>query len=190
LLIKKPQADTIATIALNSFAGALDQVKIKIDNLNKRYILSSLYYRENSNRIDVLFTISWDEESESWRKNSITYFNEASAVLEKDKSRLVGLDDYFIKDIITEKNGNYILISEPEILSYTEGQLVYRHEIVLNSPIFFDYAKRRYNSRSTGFITGNIFLFSFDAENQPAWNSEIQKKQLFLGVTLSFLTNY
>jgi hypothetical protein len=190
LLIKKPQADTIATIALNSFAGALDQVKIKIDNLNKRYILSSLYYRENSNRIDVLFTISWDEESESWRKNSITYFNEASAVLEKDKSHLEGLDDYFIKDIITEKNGNYILISEPEILSYTEGQLVYRHEIVLNSPIFFDYAKRRYNSRSTGFITGNIFLFSFDAENQPAWNSEIRKKQLFLGATLSFLTNY
>jgi hypothetical protein len=181
LLIKKPQVDTITTIPLTRFAGALDQVKIKIDNLNKRYIISSLYYRENSNKISGIFTISWDEASESWLKNSISYFAGASSVLEDGKRHLGGLDDYFIKDIITEKSGAYILIIESEILSYYgEEQAVDRYAIVLNSPIFFDYLKSRYDSRLTGYSTGNILLFSFDANNHPLWNSEIQKKQFDL----------
>ena len=180
LLVKKLQVDTIASYLLVANTGKLDQVKVKIDNLNNRYILSSLYYKKNSDKIEGLFTTSWDLNTGIWGGNSITPFSIGSSGLKNDKTHFEELDDCFIKDILTEKEGHYIVVVESEILPY----MYYRwslpvdaNDILVNNPIFFDYPKSRYNSHSRLFFTGEMSLFDFNPDNQLVWNSRISKKQ-------------
>ena len=50
-------------IDLKTGDRVLDDVKIKIDNTNKRYLFSALYYKQRRGNIEGLFTITWDRSS-------------------------------------------------------------------------------------------------------------------------------
>ncbi len=52
----------------------LDELKLKVDNFNKRYLLSAFYYKQRKGNIEGLFTVIWDKSSDSKFKESIHRF--------------------------------------------------------------------------------------------------------------------
>jgi hypothetical protein len=42
----------------------IDEVKLKIDNRNNRYIANTFYYKKNRGNIEGLFTYVWDKANE------------------------------------------------------------------------------------------------------------------------------
>src|SRR5204863_3571918 len=55
LMIKSAMADTITRKELSIERTWLDELHIKIDNYNKRYLLTSFYYKERRGNIDGFY---------------------------------------------------------------------------------------------------------------------------------------
>ena len=43
----------------------LDEVKIKIDNTNRRYLFSALYYKQKRGNVEGLYNVIWDKGADS-----------------------------------------------------------------------------------------------------------------------------
>ena len=98
-----------------------DNVKLKIDNLNKRYIVNSFYYKKNRGSIDGLFTYIWDKDKAKAYASGLTQFDDSL----RDEAKREGLlrfamDDYLIRQVIVKKDGGFILTAE-DFSSDTRG---------------------------------------------------------------------
>ena len=51
---KGPQADTFAIRDIGAGDRILDELKLKVDNYNKRYLLSAFYYKQRRGNIEGL----------------------------------------------------------------------------------------------------------------------------------------
>ena len=70
LITKGPTADTFAIRDIGTSERILDEVKLKMDNYNLRYILTGFYYKQKKGNIEGLFTAIWDKTSDSKLKET------------------------------------------------------------------------------------------------------------------------
>ena len=91
----------------------LDEVKIKVDNTNKR-VCSMPFIISRKGSIEGLFSAIWDKGSDSIIRQSTMTFNEELRKLAKgpDANLKLAFNDYFITNVITKRDGGYILIGE------------------------------------------------------------------------------
>ena len=82
LVTKRPLQDTFAFHDINLDKKYIDEVSIKIDNLNKRYIISSFYYPKSRGSIEGLFTCTWDKVNEKQDPSAFNYFDNTISVIE------------------------------------------------------------------------------------------------------------
>jgi hypothetical protein len=114
LITKKSDREEFANIDLNTRERVLDEIKIKVDNANNRYLLSSLYYKQRRGNVEGLFTIIWDKTAQSVVMEHVTSFSDELRRQAKgvDANAKLAFNDYFLKTIITKRDGGYILIGE------------------------------------------------------------------------------
>jgi hypothetical protein len=74
--IKYAQADSIYYNELNIEKTALDDISIKVDNANKRYLLSSYYYKERRGNVDGYYFYSWDKAKAKSVLETISIFSD------------------------------------------------------------------------------------------------------------------
>jgi len=67
LVIKYAQADSFIMDDLNIQKRYLDELHLKVDNYNKRYFLTSFYYKERRSNIDGFYFHVWDKETAKWK---------------------------------------------------------------------------------------------------------------------------
>jgi hypothetical protein len=73
-LVAKPAGlDSFKMKELGTNDKVLDEVKIKIDNTNKRVLFTGFYYKQKRGNIEGLYTVGWD-------KATYSLFNEAFIV--------------------------------------------------------------------------------------------------------------
>src|SRR5579871_2635177 len=120
---KGATADTFAIRDMGTNERILDELKIKIDNTNNRYILTGFYYKQRRGNIEGVYTILWDRNDNSKIKESLTVFNDELRSLAKssEANLKTAFNDYFIKQVITKRDGGYILISESEYTTTRGG---------------------------------------------------------------------
>jgi hypothetical protein len=186
LISKGATADSFSVKDIGTNDRILDEIKIKIDNQNKRYILTGFYYNQKRGDIQGVYSVLWDKLTDSKVNESVTIFNDQlRAQAKSSESNLkMAFNDYFIKNIIVLKSGGYLLVSESEFttsrgIPYNRYDYMYGYSPYGMGPM--DYynpgSPYRYGYSATRYNAEGILVLSFDKNNNLEWNSVIPKTQ-------------
>jgi hypothetical protein len=178
----------------NKDERVLDEVKVKIDNTNKRYLFSALYYKQKRGNVEGLYTVIWDKGADSVLKEVMLVFNEDLRKQAKgpDANLRIAFNDYFITDIIIKRDGGYILTAE-SMYTTSRGGTFNRWDYLYwnnpwSSPLDYSYWSPYYSpwrspwnryggSAATRYHAENIMVLSFDKDETLQWSNVISKTQ-------------
>lgn len=190
LVAKGPTSDSFSIKDIGSGDRILDEIKMKVDNHNQRFILTGFYYKQKRGNIEGLYSVIWDKGSNSRVKETVTIFNDELRVLAKssDANLKMAFNDFFIKHIITKRDGGYLLVSE-SLYTTSRGNMFNRWDYMSNpafgpgfySPYYYSPYynpwNRNYGNYATRFHAENILVLSFDHEGNLQWSNVIPKSQ-------------
>lgn len=191
IVTKGPIADSFSIKDIGSGERILDEIKIKVDNNNKRYILSGFYYKQRRGNIEGLYSVVWDKNTDSRIGEKVTIFNDELRAQAKstDANLRMAFNDFFIKHVITKRDGGYLLVSE-SLYTTSRGNMFNRWDYMYNpafgpggfySPYYYSPYynpwSRNYGNFATRFHAENILVLSFDATGELQWSAVIPKSQ-------------
>lgn len=170
----------------------LDELRIKPDNINNRYIITSFYTKSKQGNIDGLFVAVLNNNSGTLTTKTLLKFddnlrNDARG----ENSFKTALNDYFIKNIIPKKDGGFLLAAEAFFTtgrgglnrnSYMYGSPYLRpSDFYMFSPYGYGYPWYRFNNFNSNqlnrYHAQNILVMSFDSTGQTDWSNIINKSQ-------------
>jgi len=184
VVTKAPTADSFSVKDIGSADRILDEIKIKVDNNNHRFFLTGFYYKQKKGNIEGLYTVVWDKASDARLKETITIFNDELRALAKgtDANLRMAFNDYFIKQVITKKEGGYLMISE-SLYTTSRGNMFNRWDYMSNpyympgmyySPYyspFYNPWNRNYGNYASRYHAENIMVLSLTG--RVTWNGAI-----------------
>jgi hypothetical protein len=191
-VVKYAQADTLQMNELNIEKTWLDEIHIKVDNFNKRYILTSFYFQERKGNIEGYYLFVWDKTStRPYIESTLAFSDELRKESKGDASIKTAFNDYFIRNIITRKDGGFIIGSEAY---YTTSRFNNwnRWDYLYGSPFMSTFNNSNYyspyysnsfwgsrmnNNQAVRHHANNIVVLSFDNQGKPEWNNVIGKTQ-------------
>ncbi|MEP7111441.1 MAG: hypothetical protein ABI760_25820 [Ferruginibacter sp.] len=194
LITKAPLQDSFSTKKINLNQLFIDEIKIKIDNINKRYLFNSFYYTEKRGNIEGIYCSIWDVLGDSSYANVFTKLDDSIRDIAKSKGNLkVALNDFFVRNIVLRKDGSYLLAAE-DYSSQTSGSNMgwNRWDYLYGSPFFSPYDYYYYNpsyggyyrpygrfnnSQNTRYYYDNILLLDISKTGNVRWNKIINKEQ-------------
>ncbi len=189
----QPGTDSFMIRQLSGTERILDEVKLKVDNNNKRYFFSAFYYKQRRGNIEGLYSVIFDIEKDAIVKQMLASFSDDLRRQAKgpDANVKLAFNDYFIQNIILRKDGGYLMVSESQYTS-TRGSAFNRWDYMYwnnpwRSPLNYYYSPfyspwyspfNRYNSgQGTRYHSDNIMILSFDKDGQIEWSNVIPKSQ-------------
>ena len=191
MIIKRATEDSFTYYNLNLEKRYLDELRIKVDNTNQRYLLSAFYYSQKRGNIEGLYFLAVD-------KNSWKPVLEKSFVLDEDlrqeargQSNLkMAFNDYFIRNIFIKKNGGFVVDAEAFYTTsrssawnrwdYMYGSpFSYPYDYYFYSPYGSSYWWRRGGSsnQAVRFHADNVTIFSFNNKGELEWSNVLKKEQ-------------
>lgn len=202
-LVTKPHdIDTFSMNRIDLLGNYLDDIKLKIDNQNRHYVINSLYYLKKRGNVDGIFTGVWDIDNKKMISQNFQHLDDSVRMLAKtngnDKN---ALNDYFIRNIVLKKDGGFILTAE-DYYSQSQYSPWNRYDYLYGAPAFSPYTYMyntspfayggyggyeglggygnspyyNYGSRSR-YYYNNILVLSMDKSGKPDWGSVISKSQ-------------
>jgi hypothetical protein len=193
LFIKSPGDDTLKIRRVPFDSAFADDVMLKIDNLNKRYIISTLYYTERSGNIEGLYNYIYDALADSTYASVFTAFNdELRAVARATGRNKSAFDDFFLRNVVLKKDGSFIITAEDQT-SQTSGVNGFnRFDYLYGSPFFSPYDYYMYTPSYFGmyrpfnsfanpnirYYNDNILILSVSKTGIPEWTNIIHKQQV------------
>lgn len=192
LMIKTAMSDSIASKELSIEKTWLDELHVKIDNYNKRYFLTSFYYRERRGNIDGYFFYVWDKATaRPVLQDTTTFSEELRREAKGDAGMRTAFNDYFIRNIILRRDGGFVLGSES---FYTTSRFNNwnRWDYLYGSPFYSSYNdyyysnyyryfgwnnSSRFNNQAVRYHADNITVISFDNKGKQEWNNVMGKSQ-------------
>jgi hypothetical protein len=172
----------------------LDDVKVKVNNANKQYLISSFYSKSRRGAIEGLYTSLFDKSSTLFNLNRTVAFSEAFRGEAKGENGMKNaFDDYFLQHIIMRKDGGFLVTAEANYQT-TRGNTFSRWDYLNSSPFWRPndyYMWRSYGytapwwryygggntSATTRYFADNIAIVSFNNKGDMEWNGVINKAQ-------------
>jgi hypothetical protein len=192
LITKSPQQDTFAFHEVDLQKYYIDEVKLKVDNLNKRYIANSFYYKKNRGSIEGLFTHVWDRDNGKLFAQEFTVLSDSL----RDEAKTTGqlrfaLDDFFIRQVFVKKDGGFLLTAEDYSTQGRTSSSPWNRWDYLNNyyyspyssyyynPYYYNYYRplSSYNNQNTRYYYANILILSADKTGKIDWSRVIHKDQ-------------
>ena len=190
LLTKAPLSDQFNEAELPLNKTYLDEISLKIDNVNKRYVLNSFYYSQRRGNIDGLYTAIWDKQANRLlAQNMVEFSDTMKREAKTDGAVRFAFNDFFIRNIILKKDGGFILTAEDfnsqsranqwNRLDYLYGYpYVSSYDYYMNSRSSYWYYYRPRNVNSlTRFYYNNIVVMNVDKDGKLAWTNVVRKEQ-------------
>jgi len=190
LFLKAALSDSVQKIAIDHKDILLDELHIKMDNVNKRYFLSSFYYKEKRGNVDGIYFYVWDKQTAAPVLNlPVAFSDELRKEARGEANVRMAFNDYFIRSIIIKKDGGFLVNTESY---YTTSRFRSwnRWNYLYGSPYSYDYYswnspygswwwRNRYydNSQAVRHHADNITILSFDKMGNLLWSSVIHKEQ-------------
>jgi len=194
-LITKPALlDTYTLFDLKIANIYLDDIRIKADNINKHYLITSFLSKAKRGNIEGLYYTLWDKVQNKEILNATTVFSEEFREDAKGETTLkTAFNDFFLKNIILRKDGGFIIISESAYTS-SRGNTLSRWDYLYGSPYWSptDYytwsspvgyypwwRSSIYNNNTslTRYFADNIAVISFEPNGKMEWSNVIRKSQ-------------
>ncbi len=191
IVTKAPLLDTFAITPVNLNNYYLDEVKLKVDNVNKRILLNSFFYRQKRGNIEGLYTAVWDKETKKQIVENAIKFNDTLKQEAKMKGSLkLAFNDFFINQVILKKDGGFILTGEDHYtqsrsnpwnrLDYLYGySSLSAYNYYLYSPSGYWYRPRGFygGNTQTRYYYDNILVMNIDKEGKLVWSNVLHKSQ-------------
>lgn len=191
LVMKTAEADTFSLKDITHDKIYLDELHIKVDNVNKRYFLTSFYYKQRRGNIEGFYFYVYDKATGGpSMENTVTFSDELRKEARGDANVRMAFNDYFIKNIIIKRDGGFLICSEAY---YTTSRFNNwnRWDYLYGSPYFnsFDYysyspylgswgwRNRYYNNQAVRYHADNITILSFDNTGKLQLSNVIHKEQ-------------
>ena len=114
LIVKPAAADSFAIKELKLENISLDEVKLRMDNFNNRYLFTGFYYKgKRTGSIEGITNAIFDKTTNDWViKNVIPLGQELREDARGDNNIKNAFDDYYIKQIIIKKDGGFVVAAE------------------------------------------------------------------------------
>lgn len=192
LVTKKAYADIVQFSDLSIKGIYLDDVRIKADNLNRHYIITSYFSKQRRGNIEGLYYYLWDKDMQKEMLNTATVFtDEFRSDARNDGNTKTAFNDFFLSNIILRKDGGFIVISE-SAYSSTRGNTLSRWDYLYGSPYWsqLDYyswnsplgfypwwRSNTFNTNMTRYYADNVTVVSFDKTGKMEWSNVIRKSQ-------------
>lgn len=191
IIIKHPEGDSFDLATLDLSGNYLDAIKLKIDNVNKHYVINSLYYIKRRGNVEGVFTAVWDIDGKRMITQRFQNLGDTvRSVAKNDGPNKTALNDFFIRDVILKKDGGFILTAE-DFYSQSQASPWNRYDYLygypsfspynyyLYSPYSYGYYGRPYysNSGQQRYYYNNILVLSMDKSGKTNWASVVNKSQ-------------
>ncbi len=189
LILKGAQTDSFATTELTMDKIWLDEPHLKVDNVNKRYFLTSFYYKQKRGNIDGFYFYVWDKKTGApAMENTVVLGDELRNEAKGDASTRMAFNDYFIRNIIIKRDGGFIIGSEAYYTTsrggnwnrwnYMYGSPFYSYDYFSFSPLYNSwYWRNRYGNQVSRHHADNITILAFDKVGKLEWSNVIHKEQ-------------
>jgi hypothetical protein len=189
LAIKYAAADSVHMRELPMDKLMLDEILVKIDNYNKRYLLASFYYKEKRGSIDGYYFYMWDKiNKQPSQETTIAFTDEQRNDAKGNVSSKTAFNDHFVRQIIIRKDGGFIVGSESfyttsRFNNWNRWDYLYGSPFAspLNSyyfsPFYNRYWWNRTGSQAVRYHADNITVMSFSSDGKPEWFNAIGKSQ-------------
>ncbi|MEI9911939.1 MAG: hypothetical protein WDO71_21220 [Bacteroidota bacterium] len=133
-VIKYAQADSFSVNKLNLEKTYLDEIHIKPDNYNKRYFITSFYYKQRRGNTEGYYFYIWDKQSgKPIIEDIITFSDDLRREARGNSNTKMAFNDYFIRNIITRRDGGFIIGSE-SYYTVSRGNAFNRWNYLYGSP--------------------------------------------------------
>ena len=144
LVTKAPLQNSFSYQDIDLSEKYVDEVKLKIDNRNNRYILNTFYYKKNRGSIEGLFTYIWDRENQkTYASQFIQLYDSLRDEAKSDGKLRFAFDEFFIRQVIVKGDGGFIIAAE-DFTSDTRGSNFNRYDYLYN-PYSFSSGTYYYN---------------------------------------------
>ncbi len=202
LVVLPVYADTIKKFDLTLDKVFLDELRIKVDNINGRYVLTSLYSKTKRGNIDGLFTAIINKElSGADIEKAFEFSDDFRELAKGENSSKVAFNDYFLKHLIVKKDGGVLITGEstygsnrgsnynrwdnPWMWGNTYGPGSYRGWYPWNNWGTGGWGTYGWGSpwnswgsgQQTRYYTDNVMVISLDKEANMQWNNIVTKSQ-------------
>jgi hypothetical protein len=201
MMVKSTFSDTLKISKFNTTDIYTDDVKLKIDNFNKKYIANSFFYSERRGNINGVYTVIWNALTNAADVQVLNPFTDSlRAVAKSTGSYKFAFNDFFIKNIIVKKDGGFLLAAEDFTSQVSGGNNWNRWDYLYNSPFvspfnsfyynpyYFGYNDwggfyRPFNSfnsvQNTRYYYDNVVIISISKTGETLWSTVIQKQQYY-----------
>lgn len=192
LLFKEALSDSIFSLATQPEKIFLDELYIKVDNVNKRFFLTSFYYGKKRGDIEGFYFYVWDKTTKQpILQNSVMLAEELRREAKGNSSNVkTAFNDYFIRNAIIKRDGGFVINTESYYttsrgnqwnrFNYLYGMPMSSYDYYsLYSPYYNSwYWRDRFNNRNNvRYNADNITILSFDKEGKLEWSNVIHKEQ-------------
>ena len=207
LLQKQAASDNIEQTDLNIKGLYLDDIRLKVDNYNKHYLITSFGSKQRRGNIDGLYCYLYDKNTKRELLNTNIVFNdELRAEAKSDGNVKMAFNDYFLNNVIMRKDGGFIIAAESVYTSsrngannrwdyfnspYNSGLSNYYY--YNSSPFsYYNYPWNRSSSFNNvvRYYAENIAVLSIDVTGKMDWGNVVRKSQYddnsdnYIGYTL------
>jgi hypothetical protein len=191
LLVKPLNIESIEEHNIELKNIYLDDIRIRADNVNSRFLVTSFFSKTRRGNVDGIFSYVWDKKTASAIANNAMPINEDFRGEAKggNASTKTALNDYYLRNIIMRQDGGYIIAAE-SIYSTTRGGNPYnRYEYIYGSPYAGDFVpigtnpylypwyRTRTLNQTTRFYADNVMVLSFNDKGVMEWSNLVRKSQ-------------
>lgn len=199
LVVKKALTDSVAVYNVDLMNLFMDDIRLKVDNQNKHYLVTSFFSKSKRGNIDGLFCSMWDKTTGTVVANNNTIFSEElRADAKGDGSQKTAFNDYFLQNIVMRKDGGFVIASESVYTSSRSGasnrwdymngfgspyyMSPYNNYYYYSSPFNnYYYPWGRYGGfggfQVTRYFADNVAVLSFDSSATMEWSNVLRKSQ-------------
>ena len=189
IFTKSPQQAAFLPHEIDLKEKYIDEVKLKIDNRNNRYIINTFYYKKSRGNIEGLLTHIWDKVSDKTYASNFTEISDSLRYEAKGSGMLrYALENFFIRQVIVKADGGFILAAE-DYTTDTRGNNFNRYDYLYN-PYSLSSGNYYYNpytgyyrpinsmsNQSTRYYSENILVLSISKTGQLMWGKVLHKSQ-------------
>ena len=190
IVTKLPQQETFVSHEIDLNEKYIDEIKLKIDNRNNRYLLNTFYYKKNRGSIEGLFTYVWDKAAEKSYAAQFTEISDSLRYEAKGDGMLrYALDNFFIRQIVVKADGGFILAAE-DYTTDTRGNNNFNRYDYLYNPYSLTSGNYYYNpytgyyrpinslsNQTTRYYSENILVLSISKTGLLMWSKVLHKSQ-------------
>jgi hypothetical protein len=193
IITKKASDDSINEYDLNVNKMYLDDIRVKVDNINQNYLITSFNSKSRRGNIDGLYCAIWNKTSASIIAATNNVFGEELRNNAKSEGNSrYAFNNFFLQNIVMRKDGGFVIAAE-SAYSSTRGNTLSRWDYLYGSPFWSPSAYYMYSTpygfyypwwrsgsfanQNTRYFADNIVLLSFDSSSRLEWSNVIRKSQ-------------